>query len=324
MSGIFISYRREDSSGYSGRLFDRLTAQFNRDQLFMDIDAIEPGVDFVEVIERAVSSCDVLVAVIGKQWLTVTDANGRRRLDNPEDFIRLEVGTALDRGIRVIPVLVRGAEMPSSDDLPDALTSLSRRNALEISDARWDYDVGRLIEILEKDVGRASPESPPPTGEEETGLVPVPPGEPEEHLASPLDIGKITKIDSSTWQWQGVLNADAMFATNLAQQALKSLDPQSVVSEGGPMSLMAKTKPNMRSYLAIGNFGFNLKKQLQSVDPRNACEEVRIRLNSESGDRTLVTVTSNPFLGTNYDWEKSKENIRRVVAWLSASGSLQE
>ncbi len=136
MSGIFISYRREDSSGYSGRLFDRLTAQFNRDQLFMDIDAIEPGVDFVEVIERAVSSCDVLVAVIGKQWLTVTDANGRRRLDNPEDFIRLEVGTALDRGIRVIPVLVRGG---SDKSVPPQRPG-DKRRALGLRRGKADRD----------------------------------------------------------------------------------------------------------------------------------------------------------------------------------------
>jgi formylglycine-generating enzyme required for sulfatase activity len=162
MSRIFISYRRDDSAGYAGRLYDRLSERFGGDQIFMDIDTIEPGLDFVEVIEKAVGSCDALIALIGRQWLTITDAAGRR-LDKPEDPVRLEIATALDRNIRVIPVLVRGATMPRSTDLPDALKKLARRNALEISDTRFHYDVDRLIETLEKVLGM--PEPAPPTPE---------------------------------------------------------------------------------------------------------------------------------------------------------------
>ena len=160
MSRIFISYRREDSAGYAGRLFDRLSSHFGKDQIFMDIDTLEPGLDFVEAIESAVSSCDILLAPIGKQWLTATDDNGRRRLDNPEDFIRLEIATALARNIPVIPLLVREAVMPSSQDLPEPLVGLARRNALEMSDTRWDYDAERLIGALEKQLGRADPSRP--------------------------------------------------------------------------------------------------------------------------------------------------------------------
>jgi formylglycine-generating enzyme required for sulfatase activity len=160
MSRIFISYRRDDSAGYAGRLYDRLSERFGQGQIFMDIDTIEPGLDFVEVIEKAVGSCDVLIALIGRQWLTITDATGRRRLDNPEDFVRLEIATALDRNIRVIPVLVRGATVPRSTDLPDALKKLARRNALEISDTRFHYDVDRLIETLEKVLGVSEPAPP--------------------------------------------------------------------------------------------------------------------------------------------------------------------
>jgi len=162
MSRIFISYRRDDSAGYAGRLYDRLSERFGQGQIFMDI-TIEPGLDFVEVIEKAVGSCDVLIALIGRQWLTVTDATGRRRLDKPEDFVRLEIATALDRNIRVIPVLVRGATVPPSTDLPNALKKLARRNALEISDTRFHHDVDRLIETLEKVLG--VPEPSPPTPE---------------------------------------------------------------------------------------------------------------------------------------------------------------
>ncbi|HXW01419.1 MAG TPA: SUMF1/EgtB/PvdO family nonheme iron enzyme, partial [Anaerolineae bacterium] len=119
------------------------------------IDTIEPGLDFVEVIEKAVGSCDVLIAVIGRQWLTVTDATGQRRLDHPEDFVRLEIKTALDRNIRVIPALLPGATMPRSQDLPDVLKKLARRNAIAIS-PRFHPEASWLIEVVEKMLGSAS------------------------------------------------------------------------------------------------------------------------------------------------------------------------
>lgn len=160
MGNIFISYRREDSAGHSGRLFDKLRERFGKDRVFMDVSGIEPGVDFVEAIEKAVGSCDAFIVVIGKQWLSATDANGRRRLDNPEDFIRLELATALRRSIRVIPVLVQGATAPGSRNLPDDLKKLSRLQAHEISDNRWDFDVGTLIETLERVLKKDIPEGP--------------------------------------------------------------------------------------------------------------------------------------------------------------------
>ena len=149
MARIFLSYRREDSGGWAGRLYDRLSQRFGDEHVFMDIDAIEPGLDFVEVIQQAVLSCDVLITLIGRQWLTVADATGKPRLTNPEDFVRLEIATALERNIRIIPVLVQDAPMPRSADLPDDLKRLSRRNALEISDTRFHSDVDRLITVLD-------------------------------------------------------------------------------------------------------------------------------------------------------------------------------
>lgn len=116
----------------------------------MDIDAIEPGVDFEEVLNQAVGRCDVLLAVIGRQWLTVTDARGRRRLDKPDDYVRMELQAALERNVRVIPVLVQGVDMPGSDELPSALKKLARRNALEVTPTRWRYDIGRLTSALER------------------------------------------------------------------------------------------------------------------------------------------------------------------------------
>jgi len=148
--GVFISYRRGDSAGHAGRLYDRLSTHFGEPQVFMDIDGIEPGIDFVESLRQAVQQCRVLVAVIGPDWLAATDAHGSKRLSNSGDFVRMEIVAALERGIRVIPVLVQDATMPAPDDLPEALVPLASRNALELSDARWSYDVGRLIDVVER------------------------------------------------------------------------------------------------------------------------------------------------------------------------------
>ena len=164
-ANIFINYRREDSSGHSGRLFDALTSHF-AGRLFMDVDTLEPGIDFVEAIEQAVGSCEVLIVVIGREWLTLRDSAGQRRLDDPADFVRLEVETALERKIRVIPVLVQGAPMPRTEMLPPSLARLARRNAIEISDARWAYDVDRLARTIQsilvgKDTSAPTPAAAP-------------------------------------------------------------------------------------------------------------------------------------------------------------------
>jgi hypothetical protein len=149
-SRIFISYRREDARGDAGRLTDDLKEQFGEGQIFRDIEAIEPGVDFVEAINRAVGSCAVLLAIIGPNWLTVKNKEGHRRLDDPNDFIRLEITVALRRNVRVIPVLVGDAAMPRPEDLPPDMEMLARRQAYELSDKRWEFDVGQLVGTLEK------------------------------------------------------------------------------------------------------------------------------------------------------------------------------
>jgi hypothetical protein len=147
-ANIFISYRRGDSAGHAGRLFDHLSGRFPS-RVFMDVDTIEPGIDFIDVIEQAVGCCEVLIVMIGDDWLHATDVEGRRRLDHPNDFVRLEIATALQRDVRVIPVLVNGAAMPRPEDLPPDLAKLTRRNAIELSDARFSFDVDRLIQAIE-------------------------------------------------------------------------------------------------------------------------------------------------------------------------------
>jgi TIR domain-containing protein len=130
---IFISYRREETAYPAGWLYDRLADRFGSDQVFKDVDSIQLGDDFVDVITRAVGACDVLLAVIGREWLTITDARGRRRLDNPNGFVRLEIEAALTRNVRVIPILVDGASMPDAAELPESLARLVRRQALELT-----------------------------------------------------------------------------------------------------------------------------------------------------------------------------------------------
>jgi hypothetical protein len=146
---IFISYRREETSYPAAWLYDRLAERFGGGQVFKDVDSIQLGDDFVEVIQRAVGSCDVLLALIGDQWLTITDQHGRRRLDNPDDFVRLEIEAALTRNVRVIPILVEGAPMPPPEELPESLTRLVRRQALELSPERFEFDTNRLHKVLE-------------------------------------------------------------------------------------------------------------------------------------------------------------------------------
>lgn len=148
LRSIFINYRRNDSEGEAGRLFDELTLRFSENSVFMDVAAIEPGRDFRKAIDQSVASCSVLLAMIGQEWLTTKDASGRRRLEDAQDFVRLELASALGRDIPVVPVLVRGAKMPAAEQLPADLKELAYRNAVELTHARWKSDVQVLVQAL--------------------------------------------------------------------------------------------------------------------------------------------------------------------------------
>jgi TIR domain len=147
---IFINYRRGDDSSAAHALVGRLEQVFQPEQLFMDVDNIKPGLDFVRVLNDQVAQCDVLISIIGKSWLDARDESGGRRLDNPDDFVRIEIETALQQDKRVIPVLVGQAQMPRSDDLPDGLRPLARRNAVRLSHERFRSDVQGLIKALQE------------------------------------------------------------------------------------------------------------------------------------------------------------------------------
>jgi uracil-DNA glycosylase family 4 len=148
MSRIFISYRRQDSEGYVGRLYDHLIQYFDRNDVFIDVDNIPPGSDFVTQLEDAVAMCDVFIAVIGPLWATITDEQGQRRLDQWDDFVRLEAASALKGNKLVIPVLVGQAKMPAPHQLPDDIAPLARRNAVELSHQRFSYDVQKLVDAI--------------------------------------------------------------------------------------------------------------------------------------------------------------------------------
>jgi hypothetical protein len=145
---IFLSYRREDTEGQAGRLYADLKQAFGDTSVFIDVAGIDPGLDFRRVIDKHVASCGVLLALIGPEWLDAKDNEGGRRLDSPTDFVRLETAAALRRDIPVVPILLRGAQMPKPEQLPEDLKDLAYRNGAELTHARWDSDVGILITKL--------------------------------------------------------------------------------------------------------------------------------------------------------------------------------
>ena len=150
-SRIFISYRRSDSADVAGRIYDRLVGKFDRKMIFKDVDSIPLGLDFKEYLDKQVGECKVLLAVIGDRWLDASNASGKRRLEDPTDFVRIEIESALERGIPVVPLLVRGASMPGEENLPPSLRKLVYRNGIPIRpDPDFHRDMDRLIKALEE------------------------------------------------------------------------------------------------------------------------------------------------------------------------------
>lgn len=147
-SKVFISYRREDSAGHAGRVHDHLAQALGSDLLFMDVDRVPLGANFKQVLIAEVTACDVLLAIIGPSWLNATTNSGKRRLDDPDDFVRIEIASALARGIPVVPILLEETRIPARELLPEALGELSLRNALTVRHASFKTDIDRLIRFL--------------------------------------------------------------------------------------------------------------------------------------------------------------------------------
>jgi len=151
MSQIFISYRREDSAGYAGRLRESLERRLGKGAVFRDVDALEPGQDFVDIIGIRLRDASACLVLIGREWLDAEDASGRRRLAQQNDYVRLEISTALEQPkMRVIPVLVEGTRMPATEELPETIQGLARRQAVSLRDESWDEDVKRFVTALDR------------------------------------------------------------------------------------------------------------------------------------------------------------------------------
>jgi TIR domain len=183
---IFICYRRDESAAAAGRVHDRLEREFHRDLLFMDVDTIQLGENFVHVLRAAVGQCDVLLAVMGPNWLNAIDEEGKRRLDNPSDYVRIEIAAALQRHIPVIPILLDGAIIPKAAALPKDLEELPHRAALDVRHASFQGDMDRLIQALKKRLvgaGVSSGSTTAPT-ESRAPLVERTPGEAATKAAS--------------------------------------------------------------------------------------------------------------------------------------------
>ena len=261
---IFINYRREDTDFPAGWLYERLVKRFGERHIFKDVDSIQLGDDFVDVITEAVGSCDVLLAVIGDQWLTVVDQDGRRRLDSPDDFVRLEIEAALARNVRVIPILVEGARMPHAEELPDSLAKLARRQALELSPARFDGDTRRLMDVLDRTIteiraqstdvdGPASdpapvpvpsPSPPAPTTPAPTTPAPPPPRAP---VTEPRG-GTVPRRWRSGW-WLGL--AGLLVVAVVAALMLRPNPPTTVAAHGQKVTPL----PTGTTELVIGFVG---------------------------------------------------------------------
>jgi hypothetical protein len=207
MPNIFINYRRSDTPAHASRLYEWLSDRYGDEQVFKDIDSIQPGLDFEEAIERAVGESDVVITLIGREW--VQDGQGRRRLDDPDDFVRMEIEAALNRNIRVIPVLVEGASMPAAAELPESLRRLTRRHAFELSDTRWRFDKEELLKRLDNVLGISAPAREP--APEQAPVVPAP-------VPAPPEVEKERSAGPAKWGW--ILTAGSLIVPFLAIGAI--------------------------------------------------------------------------------------------------------
>jgi len=196
----FISYRRQDSAGYSRALYNELAQYFDAEQIFMDVDDIPLGTDFVQILNRNLQDCKVMLVIIGQQWLDIRGHDGKRRLDNPNDFVRLEIARALENNFNVIPVLVNGAPMPAEKDLPDILKPLSRRQALELDNKYYQHGIADLVKALEVDLGEAKKKGVTPPAP----ILPEPISETKKRPLLPILLGlsAVALLGSLLYFWQ--------------------------------------------------------------------------------------------------------------------------
>jgi tetratricopeptide (TPR) repeat protein len=304
---IFISYRREDSSGHVLALLPSLRKHFG-DRIFKDTDNIPPGEDFVKFIKHELQSCSVLLAIIGKDWLTVRDPRLRtRRLDNPDDFLRVELATALgtDR-IRVIPVLIERATMPAAMDLPEDIAALAQRNALELSDVRWESDVQLLIQAIQRACAGpvATAEPPTPQWPELQDVQKRRAREIASHLSNARQAFVARNYEATLLACEKVLlldpqNVEALDLLDLARtttdeqrietwltQARQSLDRGDISSTSDLIDQALALDPNLEPALALRNRVLALRRERERGRDRarvaaGAVDRARTRLEEQ-------------------------------------------
>jgi hypothetical protein len=309
---IFVSYRRSDSEAYADRLCGTLMRHFGKQQIFMDVDAIKAGEDFIEVIENAVGACDILLAVIGRQWLTANDGSSRR-IDNPNDFVRLEIATALQQNIRVIPVLVQGAAMPQAHELPDDLARLARKQACEISRRNWDEDVGRLINDI-KAISKSSSSSSLRSVSLSNPQQPTPGFPANKRLATLIGVALLFLIAISV-RWLYVarsgVNKQAQQATTNANSAPETSTPTLPINEGAPTPAQ-QTEPSpaekSSEQTAPASVSEAISNTLQPSNTNSAIVNSNQRKKSLSANYTRSTKNDNNVM------DKLKSRARKLGA----------
>src|SRR6188474_306599 len=242
---VFICYRREETAAHAGRLYDAMVARFGERNVFMDVD-LEPGVDFVTRIAEVVAACHVLIVVMGPNWATAKDEEGGLRIADPEDFVRLEVGTGLScPTVTPIPLLVAGARMPRREDLPEEVQPLTRRNALELSEARWSYDVGRLISTLDGLL-------PDANGTSEPIATPSRPAPPSGRLALEGALVTGAAAFAARWLWSG--NTDSTdTASEIASVMLRRAEAWALA--GAALAVWLALRTGRASPWRLGTIG---------------------------------------------------------------------
>ena len=189
---IFINYRKDDSNWNALALYNELQKYFSKDQIFKDFNAIAPGDDFVDSINSALHSCDVLLVLIGKTWLDIKGEDGTRRLDDPTDFVRLEIAKALERNIKVVPVMLDRTPMPKTHELPENMQALSRRQFIEVDPTRFEDDINNLAEAIHrilKEKGRDIPDPPKPAPAPNPTPTPAP--NPQPYIPKPQPVANV-------------------------------------------------------------------------------------------------------------------------------------
>ena len=254
--GIFISYRRSDAQFAAGRLADALVREFGHERIFRDIDDIDAGADFVDTLEQALAECKVMLVIIGSQWLTLCDAQGRPRIHDDGDWVRQEIARALKRGIRVVPVLLERTDIPPDAALPEDLKALTRRQALRLADEQWARDVAALVAALRPHV--STPASPAPAAATQAAPTRLPQAAAFENVAGRVGSGVRTGL---TWVMRVLLGLLALllFLTFLLVRACNDETPDMagrwVSAEGWVLEFEPQQHEGTKRYQVRGSAG---------------------------------------------------------------------